>query len=329
VFAFFDNTIKTYAIDFLSEPLALVWTTLFLWVGLNLASNRQRTSTTARSTSLNNVAPENRHRDDSLGMIANHLPSRFPSFQHRPINLASVILLAACMAAMIATRSMFVFWIPGVALILWLSLHHAPRITASIFVVCVALLLCPWWIRNCQRLEAFMPMGAQGAASILGGYSDEALADQGNWHPEAQERLQKRLFSQPDADQWSNLELEKRMAQAASLETQQWIRQHYRDLPTLIGLRLKTHWGPYFGKSLIWRCGMLLGALALLYHRGSEAYWLLGLPILSSVTVMCLYETGGRFLVPLYGLLYVLAGVGVAVVPAILFHACVSERRPE
>ncbi len=326
VFAFLDNTIKTYAVDFLSEPLALVWTTLFLTVGLHLENHRHRTSRNIRPTSLSVNASQGVHRDD-VNLIANHLPSGFPSFHVRLLNVSPIILLAVCMAAMIATRSMFVFWLPGMALILLFSLHHRPGMTTIVFMACVALLLCPWWIRNCHKLGALMPMGAQGAVSLLGGYSDEALSDQGNWHPDAQDRLEKRLLARPDADKWSNLELEKKMAVAASLDTRQWIRQHVSDLPTLIGLRLKTHWGPFHGKSLIWRLGMLLGAIELIIHRRSEAYWLLGIPIVSSLTVMCLYETGGRFLVPLYGLLYALAGVGVAYVPSILFQACVSKRR--
>ncbi len=155
-------------------------------------------------------------------------------------------------------------------------------------------------------------MGAQGAVSILGGYSDEALSDQGNWHPDAEKRLSQILQSMPDASKWSQLELERRLAVAASIETRRWAWHHFGDIPRLAMLRLKTHWGPYFGKSLIWRFGMVLGVVALLMHRRWEANWLLGLPLVSSLTVMCLYETGGRFLVPLYGLLYALAGIGFA-----------------
>jgi hypothetical protein len=216
------------------------------------------------------------------------------------------------MTLMIATRSMFVLWIPGVVVILLLALRwHKISMTIS-FVALVAVLLSPWWLRNCQRLQSFMPMGAQGAASIRGGYSDEALADNGNWHPDAELRLRHLLFNAPEASEWSSLEFERRLAIDASMETWHWIQQHIRDLPYLGLLRIKTHWGPYFGKSLIWRVAMFLGILLLLVNRRWEAYWFLGLPMVSSLVVMTLYETGGRFLVPLYGLLYALAGIGVA-----------------
>ena len=54
---------------------------------------------------------------------------------------------------------------------------------------------------------------------------------------------------------------------------------------------------------------------------------MLGLPIISSLTVMLLFETGGRFLVPLYGLLYALAGIGVAVTAAATAKSIASLRR--
>jgi len=45
---------------------------------------------------------------------------------------------------------------------------------------------------------------------------------------------------------------------------------------------------------------------------------------------MCLYETGGRFLVPLYGLLYALAGIGIAFFPmALLGWSSRSKRNDE
>ena len=266
-FAFFDTTLRTYAVDFLSEPLALLWTTVFLCCGLSLRN--------------------------SSGPF-------------------KIFGLAVCMAAMIATRSMFVFWVPGILLILLYSFRTKAIAKTLAFLVVVCLLLSPWCIRNCQQLQSFKPMGAQGPISIMGGYSDEALADQGNWHPDADRRLRLILASAPGANEWSNVELERRLAVAASIETRHWIKLHLRDLPYLCALRLKTHWGPYFGKSLIWRLGMLLGVAVLLMHRRWEAYWLLGIPLVSSLTVMLSYETGGRFLVPLYALLYALAGIGIA-----------------
>ncbi len=266
--AFFDSNTRTYAIDFLSEPLAMLWATLFLLVALSLSEDR--------------------------------------------LAIAKIFLLSLFIAAMVATRSMIVFWLPMVTIILLMSLACHRKSRTIGFLVLVVLLLSPWCVRNCLKLQSFMPMGAQGAASILGGYSDEALADGGNWHSDAELRLRQRLGELPLANEWTNLELERQIALAASVETKKWIDEHRPDLPYLFVLRLKSHWGPYFGKSLLWRIGMILGVIAIIVGRRREALWMLGLPIASSLTVMCLYETGGRFLVPLYGLLYALAGIGFA-----------------
>ncbi len=266
--AFLDQNTRTYAVDFLTEPMAELLTTIFLFVAL----------------SIDNAS--------------------------RPI--MKIVALSVLMALMIATRSMVVFWLPLVTVVLLLSLTSKQKYQSLLFFILVLLFLSPWWIRNCRQLESFMPMGAQGAVSILGGYSDEALADGGNWHAEAELRLKQRLNNLPISREWTKLEWEKQMSTGAAIETKNWLRQHYRDMPYLVALRLKSHWNPYVGKSLLWRFGMILGAIALLTNRRRESYWMLGLPIVSSLTVMCLYETGGRFLVPLYGLLYALAGIGGA-----------------
>ncbi len=52
---------------------------------------------------------------------------------------------------------------------------------------------------------------------------------------------------------------------------------------------------------------MIVGVFELVRRRRRETIWFLGIPILSSLVIIALYETGGRFLVPLYGLLYALA----------------------
>ncbi len=74
-------------------------------------------------------------------------------------------------------------------------------------------------IRNCLVLQAFMPMGAQGPPSILGDIFGRSLADRGNWHPDAEQRLQRKLFETRATDTWSRLDWEREMARAATRET--------------------------------------------------------------------------------------------------------------
>ncbi len=51
------------------------------------------------------------------------------------------------------------------------------------------------------------------------------------------------------------------------------------------------------------------------------------LPAISTATVALLYETGGRFLVPLYALLYLTAGVGVGFVLELVRKRWIALRR--
>jgi 4-amino-4-deoxy-L-arabinose transferase-like glycosyltransferase len=275
-----DQTIRTYAVDFLSEPLSLVLTTGMLLTAI-LALRRS---------------------DDRwwLGV-------------------------AILVGLMILTRSLMIFWLPGLALLIGCSQPRNGGWRALSFILAVVLCLTPWGIRNVRWLESFMPLGTQGLISLLGGYSDEALSD-GNWHPEAERRLRRLLDTQPDAAERSVLEREVATARAASREVRRWAVAHAADLPGLACLRLQQHWGPFRGKTLLWRLAMLSGMLWLILARCREAWWFLGLPVLSSLCVMLLYETGGRFLVPLYGLMYSLAGIGIAAWLAWLIERMAASR---
>ncbi len=114
VFALCDRTIRTYACDFLSEPLALLLTTMFVFVAVIIWQEKQR-----------------------------------------PVQLA----LAACLfAAMVLTRSMLVFWLPGVLILIALSSKQSKKLlSAAMFLTVFVLLAGPWgfatafgWTDGCQ-----------------------------------------------------------------------------------------------------------------------------------------------------------------------------------
>ncbi|GIW96851.1 MAG: hypothetical protein KatS3mg111_0184 [Pirellulaceae bacterium] len=76
--------------------------------------------------------------------------------------------------------------------------------------------------------------------------------------------------------------------------------------------RLVTHWNPYDGRHLVWKLLVLVGAGYVLRHERAARWWLVGMPTLSTLVAMALYTVGGRFLVPCYGALYTLGGLGAA-----------------
>ncbi len=266
--AVLDRTVRTYSVDFLTEPLALLWTTCLCLTGLFLLSN--------------------------------------------PRSRMSLMLMALWTALLVLTRSIAILWVPGIGVLILLSVGWRAWWWAAVYFAMVFVLLSPWWVRNCVLLQRAMPMGGQGAASLRGGYSDEALLDRGNWHADAEIRLQSELDREPGSEDWTQAQREVALADRASQETWEWIQERVWDLPRLMVMRVQTHWGPYFGPSLLWRLAMLMGAVALVVRLRPEGIWLIGLPILSTLSVAVLYATGGRFLVPLYGVLYALAGLGVA-----------------
>lgn len=275
--AMMDRTIRTYSLDFLTEPLALCLTTLLIATGIALIDANGST--------------------ESFRFSGPVLP---------------VLLLSLLTASLVLTRSLVVFWVPGLVVMVWLSIRPRDRRLSMIFLSVFFILVAPWWIRNIAVLDRWMPFGGQGAASLRGGYSDEALADHGNWHSDAEDRIQQALSEDPSSEGWSASQREVALADRASRETREWIQNHIPDMPRLFAMRLATHWGPFSGTSLLWRLGIIAGMVILVMNRRRESIWLLGLPLVNTLTILCLYETGGRFLVPLYGVLYAIAAIGVS-----------------
>ncbi len=222
------------------------------------------------------------------------------------------------LAAMIYSRSLFVFWLPGIWVLLWIGLRQNhiwkwPAGQSLLAIVVAGLCLAPWWIRNCLVLGAVMPLGTQGPITMLGGYSDAALAAGGDWQYAPEFELREELEQNPDFQQNTDpIERELIVVREASRRVRSWIAAHLADLPTLFGRRIVTHWNPYHGRSLLWKFAMIAGIAWLIVTKNRAAVVLIGLPLLNTVVVMMLYTTGGRFLVPLYGILYSLGGIGIA-----------------
>jgi 4-amino-4-deoxy-L-arabinose transferase-like glycosyltransferase len=283
VLAMLDRTVRTYSVDFLTEPMAMflcvcVWASGLIW-----------------------QQPE--------------APKRW------------FAIMVSGSAALILTRSITIFWLPGLAILVAMSATKARLRWAAGYVLIVLALLSPWWIRNASVLQSMMPLGGQGAASLRGGYCDEALADFGNWHGDAEERLQHSLNAIPGAGDWTQAQREVALAHRANQETWQWVQANLTEIPRLIGMRIVSHWSPFSGTSLLWRLAILAGWLVMVISRRREALWIVGMPLISTIAVALLYETGGRFLVPLYPLLYMTAGLGIALIADHLIACNIALKR--
>lgn len=241
-----------------------------------------------------------------------------------PLPLSWYASLGLWLAIMVLLRSLLIFWLPVLLLFALLPVanslkpKHAPHvkhrsltwIPPAVILATFLLLVAPWWIRNCYVLNSLMPLGAQGPASLRGGYCDEALADSGNWNPTPEQSIQSHLDTLAESKTWSAAQRELALANQATVETVHWIQQHTNDLPTLACRRLLTHYGPPRLDHILWKLFALLGLILLLKHQPETAKWLLALCLADAFSIALLYETGGRFLIPLHPLLYALAAYG-------------------
>lgn len=290
VLAALDRTVRSYATDFLTEPIALLL--LQLWIF---------------------SATEALYCVDCHQTIG-------PSSGKKQLRFS--VLCGILLGLLIYTRSLIVLWLPAVGLLMALApgiarlrktklaldngallqgkSHSGWRLAACMLLTC--LLVCsPWWIRNCLVLKTWMPLGTQGPITLVGGYSDDAILADGQWQMAPEQRLRQRV---------SGDELD--VARQASREVSAWISAHKGQLLTLAWTRLRTEWNPYSGRALIWKL-MALTGLCFLARAMPRSAWILGgIIAINSLTVMVLYSVGGRFLVPTYGILYTLGGIGVA-----------------
>ncbi len=288
VLAASQRTLRDYATDFLTEPLALMLTQIF--VALVVFELLHRNRNQERSPNADSAKPS--------------------------INLWRWVVAGVMFGLMVLTRSLFIVWLPGVLLILFISIGASNRdrlVSLSAFTMAALAVCCPWWIHNCVALKRFMPLGTQGPIALAGGYCDQSYADGGNWSFEPEKRIRQKVAQQDTRETSSDqTQIELVVVEECKKEVSQWAKQNWQLLPTLAIKRAISHWNPYTGRALLWKIAILSGLLWCVRGSRELRWWLVGLPILSTAVTMALYETGGRFLVPLYGLLFTLAGLGVS-----------------
>ena len=124
--------------------------------------------------------------------------------------------------------------------------------------------------------------------------------------------MQSKLDQQDGAESWTAAQREVALAELASHETWSWIQEHWQDLPRLGAMRLITHWGPWRIDHVAWKCAAIVGVLWVWRNDRRQGVVIASILLADAVSTVLLYETGGRFLIPLHGLLYALAGVGLA-----------------
>ncbi len=298
-FAASQRTLQDYTTDFLTEPLALLLTqiVIVLLVSIAILGDKNRGLCKANVTA--------------------------------PLGLRWSIGCGVVFGLMILARSLFVTWLPGLLLLYFLSTpgNHWQQVRSVSIVATTALVIClPWWIHNCAALSRLMPLGTQGPVALAGGYCDEAFEDGGNWSHVPELRIRRELSEREDFLAATQIEGELMVVEQAKREVREWTANHWTKLPALAWRRAVSHWNPYSGRAMLWKIAIVIGLIWTAINLGQARWWLIGLPMLSTLVTMLLYETGGRFLVPLYGLLFTLSGLGVCAIVMILGRLFLGEK---
>jgi hypothetical protein len=273
-----ERNLRNYTTDFLTEPMALLLTQAFLyaaWYGAQKGTWRW------------------------------------------------AAIAGAMFAGMYFCRGVFVLWVPLMAVWLWFAFLATPaksavfRLAPSRWVlVCLisfALVSSIWWVRNCCVLESLQPLGTKGAITLMGGYCDAAFESGGEWQFAPERNLRQDLESKVDwnaATEQVHRSLDREMSKFAAIEVKQWTIGNAYRLPQLFWMRVVTEWNPYRGKALLLKLLAVAGVIWLAIHNRVALIWLVGPLAINTILVAMTYSVGGRFLVPTYGPLYLLAAFG-------------------
>jgi hypothetical protein len=223
---------------------------------------------------------------------------------------ASAVASGLVLGALVATRNIFVLWIP-------LALLAPGRERSSgrsawrqraVSVAVALVLIGPWWVRNTVVLRAFMPLGTQGALNMPAGFGPRALRFKGVWSSNPGDGAQ-----EIEALNLDPVTTEVRLAQYRAALARRWMREHPQDALRLMGLHV---WQEVRPRKLPYPTGAWLlpvAVVAAVYLRRSPGVWVIGPMIAANMVGIALtWSVAGRFMMPVQPLLAALAGAMAA-----------------
>lgn len=182
-----------------------------------------------------------------------------------------------------------------------------------LFVLGVAVVAGPWWVRNCQVTGHFEPFGTGGSIGAAGGFSDGALRNLGNWDLATVQAVQQQAGAQHDFSGLTLAEREYRIGLESRGFALEWIIDNPMKLPGLTLGKAFNHLG--FGNDfhpavIAVNVLLLLGALVGFGVR--DVGRLAGLVLLISLlTTLLTFSHFGRYSIPVRPLLHVSCAIGV------------------
>lgn len=213
------------------------------------------------------------------------------------------------LGALALTRSIFVLWIPLTMLAPGAdrSSGQAAWRGRAIAVAVALLVIAPWWVHNCVVLEAFMPMGTQGALNLPAGFGPRALRFKGLWMSNPGDGA-------PEIEAL-NLDVvtsEVRLAKYRTALALRWVREHPLDALRLMGMHV---WQEVRPRRLPYPTGAWLlpvAAVAAVYLRRSPGVGVIVAMVAANFLAIALtWSARGQFMVPVQPMLAALAGAMV------------------
>lgn len=219
-----------------------------------------------------------------------------------------VVLAALAFGLTILSRNIFVLWIPGLAILLFLLQRtnlRAAIASVSLFVGVTILIVSPWMVRNCVVLKSFKPTGTQGITQLSAGYSDIAWKHQGVW----QNLDNDHFFDVVITDDMPTLEKELAKASYSRKKAVDWILQNRLKAIALAPLKIFHEFRPYTGSDAVVYFLAVFGLFSM--RKRVEGKILSGLLVINMFAVAATWSVSGRFLVPLLFVIHLAAAMGM------------------
>lgn len=184
-----------------------------------------------------------------------------------------------------------------------------------LFLVVVILVCVPWWNRNCQVSGVFTPFGSASSIGFVGGFSEEALRNNGNWSLQAVADRQAQTMREREMTQLTLPQQEFVMGEDSRAEGFKWIQENTDIMPKLSAMKAANHLAITGHENLTIQIlnGLLLfGTVVGIYGTWRRlGFWIALVTILSIITTMLTWSHHGRFAIPIRPIWHVGCALGI------------------
>lgn len=187
-------------------------------------------------------------------------------------------------------------------------------IPCFIFMLTTIVVCLPWAYRNCSVVGKFQPLGMGADIGWVGGYSDAAFEQGGNWVlSDVIASQEQALETCPIKDQKLAVQ-EYYMGKLSREKGNRWAVENWHRLPRLMAFKALNHFAlvnqtvtvvPLLNGLLL--IGAMIGCLASWHRFG---FWVALILFCSTVTTMLTWSHHGRYLIPLRPLIHCASAVG-------------------